>query len=321
MSQAVMHKDAEIIEKNEFYYHVIEGLQKEQKKLHPKYFYDKAGSEYFDEICKLEEYYPYKTELKLLPAVAKILPDILQDDYSLIEFGAGSLSKVKPLLECMDGIKQFIPIDISGEHLRHSCKQLNTMFPGLDVCPVEGDFTQEVQVKNTLGLKRLGFFPGSTIGNLTPVEARKFLQNAGVTLGDNSYLLIGVDTKKSPNQLHRAYNDKRGITARFNENILHRINQHFDGAVNVENFEHYAFYNTIKGCIEMHLVCIEAHNVELDGVEIGFSKGESIHTESSYKYAPEEFQVLACSAGWGVEQIWLDNDELFSVFLLKNERD
>lgn len=319
-AQAVFQNDLGSIEKDDFYYHVINGLQKDQKKLHPKYFYDKVGSEYFDEICGLEEYYPYKTELKILPKVAKSLPDLLAEEYSLIEFGAGSLLKVKPLLENVDGIKQFIPIDISGDHLRDSCVELTNMFPGVEVRPVEGDFTQEVEVGDTAQLKRLGFFPGSTIGNLTPSEARLFLENARLTLGEDSYLLIGVDTKKSPNQLHRAYNDKRGVTAKFNENILHRINQHFEGVLNVEKFEHYAFYNAAEGCIEMHLVCLEAHSVELDGIQIDFCKGESIHTESSYKYAPEEFQMLACTAGWHTEEVWLDENEMFSVMLLKNSK-
>ncbi len=318
MPEAALLEKELIVEKDEFYEHVVSGLAGDEKKLHPKYFYDKKGSEFFDQICELEEYYPYKVELSLLPKVAKDLAGILSEQYALIEFGAGSLLKVKPVLEEVDGIQQFIPIDISGDHLRHSCRQLEKEFSALDVRPIEGDFTQPIEINSPGPLKKIGFFPGSTIGNFTPDEASSFLRNARESLGSNSYLLIGVDTKKSPNKLHHAYNDKRGVTAKFNLNILDRINRHFDGPLDKSKFEHYAFYNTRQGCVEMHLVCLEAHTVYLDDVKVNFEKGESIHTESSYKYSPKDFQQMAKRSGWRTEKLWLANEEMFSVFLLRN---
>ncbi len=307
------------VQKDDFYQHVIAGLRAKKKTLHPKFFYDKKGSEYFDAICQLEEYYPYKTELTLLPKVAQSLGEMLDQRYALIEFGAGSLLKVQPILERVEGIQQFFPIDISGEHLRSACVELNATFPSLEVEPVEADFTQPVALPSTGGLQRLGFFPGSTIGNLTPEEAEKFLEHARETLGEDSYLLIGVDTKKSAVRLHRAYNDEHGVTAEFNKNILHRINQHFDANINVEAFEHYAFYNAAKGCIEMHLMCLADQSVDLDDVTVHFSAGETIHTESSYKYTPAEFSELSRVSGWQVHRYWLAQGNMFSVFLLHNK--
>ncbi len=318
MSEALMCETVNTIEKGDFYENVIGGLNRRDKKLHPKFFYDEKGSAFFDQICQLDEYYPYKTELALLPKVAKALTSILTDEYSLIEFGAGSLLKVQPLLDEIRGIQQFIPIDISGDHLIRSCQELMAIYPLIDVRPVDGDFTQEVDIPNPKHLKRLGFFPGSTIGNFSPSEASGFLDNARKTLSRNSHLLIGVDTKKSPAMLHRAYNDEQGVTAKFNKNILHRINQYFDSNIDVNKFEHYAFYNANKGCIEMHLVCLESQVVHLDDVRIDFNEGETIHTESSYKYAPNEFQLLAYQSGWATKKLWLSENNMFSMFLLKN---
>ena len=321
MPEAALRKQAFIEEeRDEFCEDVIEGLTRSEKKLHPKYFYDKKGSEYFDQICALEEYYPYEVELSLLPKVARDLSDLFSDEYALIEFGAGSLLKVKPILEEVTGIKRFVPIDISGEHLRESCSALADEFDKLEVVPIEGDFSQPVEMQAGGAYKKIGFFPGSTIGNFTQEEARKFLVNASKTLGTNSYLIVGVDTKKSPTKLHRAYNDKQGVTAKFNLNILDRINRHFDNPIDKEKFEHYAYYNAPKGRVEMHLVCLEKHSVCLDDVVVEFEKGESIHTESSYKYAPSEFQALALAAGWETKKLWLADDEMFSVFLLHNRK-
>lgn len=303
---------------DEFSQHVLDGLSAENKKLHPKYFYDKKGSEYFDQICQLDEYYPYAVELDLLPKVAEDLRHILFGRYALIEFGAGSLLKVKPILQAVAGIEKFIPIDISTEHLFAACRELKAEFTQLDVKPISGDFSQPVSMSGLGGLEKIGFFPGSTIGNFTPVEASHFMRNARMSLGDNSYFLVGVDTKKSPAILHRAYNDAQGVTAKFNLNILHRINQRFGRCIDPAKFEHYAFYNTGKGCVEMHLVCLVSHTVKLGALELSFVKGESIHTESSFKYSPPEFQLLANKAGWTVERLWLANNDMFSIFLLRS---
>lgn len=304
--------------KNQFYLDVLEGLRSEQKRLHPKYFYDAQGSKYFDEICELEEYYPYKTELAMLPHVAESLGDTIQGRFALVEFGAGSLLKVKPLLNHVSAIEKFIPIDISGDHLVAATNELKREYHDLLVEPHVADFTQMLDLGDFGNLQPMGFFPGSTIGNLSPEEARDFLGNVSRILGENSLLLIGVDTKKSPEILHQAYNDITGVTAKFNLNVLQRINQHFGDVIDVENFEHYAFYNTHDGRIEMHLVSKVAQQFYLDGQRIYFAEGESIHTECSYKYSPADFTTLVESAGWHVQQSWLAKNNMFATYLLSN---
>jgi len=300
----------------EFLAHVRDGLRKPQKQLSPKYFYDEKGSGYFDKICQLEEYYPYKSELKLMPIVARDISRILTDRYSVVEFGAGSLTKVRPLLDWLRKIDQFVPIDISGEHLRSACEELSGDYPGVNITPIEADFSHEVDLSG-VNAKRLGFFPGSTIGNFTPAQAKSFLGSAGKTLGPDSYFIIGVDTKKSPTFLHHAYNDAQGITAKFNLNMLHRINNDLKCDIPVHYFEHYAHYNALKGCVEMHLVSTKNFECNIAGESIHFSAGESIHTENSYKYHPEEFTALAEKAGWSTQKIWMAERDMFSIFLLK----
>lgn len=295
---------------------VIAGLSRSGKTLHPKYFYDQQGSEYFDQICALEEYYPYRSELDLLPRVADELTGILKQKYAMIEFGAGSLQKVKPLLDCIGGIRSFTPIDISGEHLRSACEQLQLEYPELSVQPVVADFSQAVKLADS-PYQRLGFFPGSTIGNFSPDQARNFLAGAGKTLGESSYMLIGVDTKKPPRLLHAAYNDSKGVTAKFNRNILERINRELGADLKVGSFEHYAFYNAGKGRVEMHLVSCEDQRASIQGMDVTFREGESIHTENSYKYTSAEFKNLAQSAGWQMEQQWQAKDNLFATYLLR----
>jgi dimethylhistidine N-methyltransferase len=295
---------------------VIEGLRKPQKSLSPKYFYDEKGSQYFDQICQLEEYYPYKTELKMLPTVSSELAGLLSDEISIVEFGAGSVHKIRPLLSEISKVERFVAIDISGEHLQRACQQLQQEFPKVQIDAVEGDFTQPLSLPKLPG-KKIGFFPGSTIGNFSPEYALAFLENAKKTLGNDALMLVGVDTLKSPEILHKAYNDTSGVTAKFNLNILERINKEFSSDIDLDKFEHYAYFNASLGRIEMHLVSMEFQTVELAGEEIEFSAGESIHTENSYKYAPHQFQSLAASAGWHVEKIWLGDDKLFSVFLLR----
>lgn len=299
-----------------FFEDVIAGLSQPQKSIHPKYFYDARGSEYFDRICALEEYYPFRTELELLPRVANELSGVLKQDYDMIEFGAGSLQKVKPLLNQIGGIRSFTPIDISGQHLHKACDQLQEEYPELKVRPVVADFSRPVQLEAS-SHKRLGFFPGSTIGNFSPEEARSFLVSAGTTLGRGSHMLIGVDTKKPPHLLHSAYNDRQGVTAGFNRNLLERINRELDANFGAQDFDHYAFYNTAKGRVEMHLVSRIAQTVSVGGVDIDFREGESIHTENSYKYTPMEFKQLGASAGWSIERQWVAKEGLFAMYLLR----
>tara|TARA_R110002126_G_scaffold38317_11_gene114450 strand:+ start:937 stop:1923 length:987 start_codon:yes stop_codon:yes gene_type:complete len=306
-----------VVDRN-FVEDVLNGLALGQKQLQAKYFYDQQGSDYFDQICQLEEYYPYQTELNLLPKVATDLASTFAPDCTIIEFGAGSLVKIKPLLSAMPGIRQFIPIDISGIHLELACQQLQSDYPDLTVKPVVGDFCFPVELPAISNQQKLGFSPGSTIGNFCPEQAASFLKNARCTLGPDSCLLIGVDTKKSPYYLHRAYNDANGITAKFNRNILSRINRELGANFVPEYFEHYAFYNAGQGRVEMHLVSTIEQVVDVFGNAVSFAAGESIHTENSYKYTPDEFCQLAESAGWQIERTWLAEQDLFATYLLRN---
>ena len=298
-----------------FFRDVVKGLSATKKTLSAKYFYDDLGSKYFDEICHLDEYYLYKTELALLPVVARDMDEILCEDVDVVEFGAGSVHKIRPLLDSIEHIASFVPIDISGPHLQESCNVLREEFPEMDIQPVQGDFTQKINLPNRK-FKNMGFFPGSTIGNFTHEEALSFLASAKDTLGNNARFLVGVDTKKSPEVLHKAYNDNKGVTAKFNLNILHRINRELGSNIDVDKFEHYAFYNATEGRVEMHLVSLEYQCYEFSGEEITFTPGESIHTENSYKYAPDEFRELAAEAGWGCEKKWISPNNAFSMFLL-----
>lgn len=300
----------------EFLDETLEGLLAQRKTLCPKYFYDQLGSQYFDEICRLEEYYPYRTELKLLPKVARDLAGRFQQGVSVVEFGAGSLHKIKPLLDAIAQIEEFVPIDISDEHLQQASQTLQRQYKEITVSPVTADFTQPLKLPQSRQ-QRLGFFPGSTIGNFTPTQARAFLRSARITLGENAQLLIGVDTKKSPDILHNAYNDSGGITAKFNLNMLHRINRELGSNIRTENFEHYAFYDLTQGRIEMHLVSLVEQQFTLANHLITLAQGESIHTESSYKYNQQDFSSLATQSGWQIEQSWLAEQGMFSMYLLQ----
>ena len=302
---------------------VINGLALRPKQLPPKYFYDERGSQLFDKICALDEYYPYHVELELLPNVAADLGRFFQaelkgedKDLAIIEFGAGSLRKISPLLDNIDCVKNVTAIDISKEHLLNSCAELRRQYTGLTVTAQAQDFTQPLGLDDP-GDTRLGFFPGSTIGNLHRQQALDFLRNAGQTLGPGGYLLIGVDTKKPESILHQAYNDGRGVTAQFNKNILSRINRELDGDFDLMHFAHHAFYNRDYGRIEMHLRSLRAQRVHIAEREFYFAKGESIHTENSYKYHPSEFAELARQAHWQTRRLWLAPDDLFAISLLQ----
>lgn len=303
--------------RNPFLYDVIKGLSARRKRISPKYFYDDIGSQYFDEICQLKEYYPFRTELNLLETVASDIAAQATAPLTVVEFGAGSLKKIEPLLRQVRAIRTFVPVDISGAHLSQSAARLALKFPHLDIKPVKADFTETVQLRGSQPY--LGFFPGSTIGNFNPAQALQFLQNARETLRPDGELLIGVDTKKSVDVLHRAYNDGDGVTARFNLNLLTRINKELGGNIDTGQFEHYAFYDPEQGCIQMHLISLCDQVCNIAGHDVFFTRGESIHTENSYKYAPWEFKDLAERAGWHVKQSWLADDNYFSVFLLGNQ--
>lgn len=298
----------------------LDGLLSTPKTLAPKYFYDARGSHYFDLICKLDEYYPYRTEMTLLPQVAAELDEWLAPQTCVVEFGAGSLHKIRPLLEYSQKITNFIPIDISAEHLHNAGTQLAADFPQITVTPVAGDFTSVVELPDISG-PRLGFFPGSTIGNFTPDDAINFLRSARQTLGDNACFLLGVDTQQDLNALHHAYNDSQGVTAEFNKNILLRMNRELGASFELNNFSHEALFNPDEQRIEMHLRSLREHCVTIGGHNIHFQRNESIHTENSYKYTQERLNNLLHKAGWTSRHWWFAPGRAFAEVLLVPLRD
>ncbi len=295
---------------------VIAGLTAEPKHLPPKYFYDLAGSDLFDRITGLPEYYPTRSELALLskhaPAVASLFPP----GCALIEFGGGSSRKARILLHAAASIAAYVPVDISGDFLQQDAGQVRRDFPYLAIYPVEADFTAMTEPPvEVASMPRAGFFPGSTIGNFEPREAAAFLRRAGRILGAGSVFVIGVDLVKAPDILYRAYNDAEGVTAKFNLNLLARINRELGANFDLTAFEHRAFYNAERNRIEMHLASTKRQKVRLCGTAIEFRAGETIHTENSYKYSVDSFQALAHGNGWSPLAAWTDG--LFSVQALR----
>lgn len=298
---------------------VLSGLRRPQKAISAKYLYDAEGSALFDRICELEEYYPTRTETAVLRQRAREIAMLSGEQVVLVEFGAGSGIKVRILLDCLTRPQAYLPIDISGEHLLNASESLAQDYPSLTVTPVVGDFTQAIELPEFGAGMRLGFFPGSTIGNFDPPAAAGFLAGAGETLGPGSALLLGVDLKKDPKVLHAAYNDRQGVTAAFNLNLLRRINRELGGTFQPARFRHKAFYNESEGRIEMHIESLVDQSVKAAGEAFDFAAGETIHTENSYKYAPRDFARLAESAGWQEAAFWTDPKEWFGVWFLRRK--
>jgi dimethylhistidine N-methyltransferase len=295
---------------------VLAGLSAKPKHLPAKYFYDLAGSALFERITQLPEYYPTRCELALLrdnaPAIASLFPP----SCALFEFGAGSSKKARILLGAAATVEAYVPVDISGDFLEQDAAQLRRDFPRLAVHPVIADFTVGFEVPPPLArLPRVGFFPGSTIGNFEHHEAVRFLRHIGETLGEGAVLVIGVDLIKDVSVLCRAYNDAEGVTAKFNLNLLARINRELGANFDLAAFEHHACYNRDRNRIEMHLASIKRQKVRVNGKTINFRLGETIHTENSYKYTIESFQALAQGAGWRPVKVW--SDGLFSVHAIR----
>ena len=298
---------------------VVAGLSRTPKTLPCKFFYDKVGSELFSRICKLDEYYPTRTEIGILRRIASRIAELAGPDCHLIEFGSGDSIKVRLLLEAMISPARYTAVDISRDHLRNSAEDLARMFPEIEIAAVCGDYTRLFDVSTPcarVDAKRVGFFPGSTIGNFTPIEAADFLEFSTGLL-DGGDFIIGVDLKKDPDHLTAAYNDAEGITAAFNLNLLARINCELDGDFDVDAFEHRAHYDLQKGRIEMHLISRRAQTAAIDDHRFDFFKDETIHTENSYKYGIEEFQEIATSAGFQALNCWTDEDRLFSIHYLR----
>ncbi len=294
---------------------VMAGLRKPQKCISPKYFYDRRGSQLFDRICELDEYYPTRTELAIMEDHVEDMARLLGPGCLLIEYGSGSSLKTRILLDHLEAPAAYVPVDISRTHLLETAEAVNADYPALDLLPVCADFTQpfDLPAPAAEGIRRVVYFPGSTIGNLSPDGAAALLADSAALVGDGGGLLIGVDLKKDPAVLERAYNDAQGVTASFNKNLLRRLNRELDADFDLDTFRHKAIYNVAQGRIEMHLLSDRHQTVRVDGEEISFAAGETIHTEDSHKFALDEFAALARPAGWTVRRVWTDSDKLFSV--------
>ncbi|ABD08401.1 conserved hypothetical protein [Rhodopseudomonas palustris HaA2] len=298
---------------------VLDGLSRPQKSLSPKYFYDDAGSELFVEITKLPEYYPTRTELGILRDRAGEIAALIPPNAAIVEFGAGATTKIRLLLAA-HAVAAYVPVDISGDFITAQAEALRGDFPDLAIHPVAADFTEPFALPEAVrDLPKVGFFPGSTLGNFEPQDAARFLNSARDILGDGARLIIGVDLEKDERLVVPAYDDAAGVTAKFNLNVLQRINRELGGDVDLSAFTHRAIYNRDLHRIEMHLVSLRDQSVRILGEDIGFRAGETIHTENSYKYSLARFRALARQTGWTLQQSWTDADGLFSVHALEAE--
>lgn len=297
---------------------VLYGLSQPQKVMPPKLLYDKRGAELFDAICELEEYYLTRTEIGILRTYASEIVELMGNGV-LIEFGSGSSQKVRILLDAMTELVTYVGLDISKQHLQESCTNLAADYPGLEAIAICTDYTQPLNLPNIPAIQqkhKIGFFPGSSIGNLEPDEVVEFLKNAAAFLQPKGDFLIGVDLKKDKAILEPAYDDAKGISAAFALNLLTRLNDELGANFDLANFRYRAIYNPI-GRIEMELVSLKEQVVHLDNVEILFRAGETLRTENSYKYAIAEFQELAAKAGFCAQAVWTDPQQLFSLHYLR----
>jgi L-histidine Nalpha-methyltransferase len=298
---------------------VLCGLGRAHKAIPCKFFYDARGSWLFEEICRLPEYYPTRTEIAILEENSGDIAAQMGSHCRLIEFGSGASQKVRILLQALDRPVAYVPVDISREHLREAAATLAEDFPSVPVIAVCADYTRPFTLPPFPGAKgkRVGFFPGSTIGNFEPDAAVAFLANYGRVLGPGGEMLIGVDLKKDPEILEAAYDDRAGVTAAFNLNLLERINRELEGDLDIDRFEHLAFYNAIEGRVEIFIRSQSDQDARVAGRRFRFAKDELIHTEYSYKYSVEEFRALAAHAGFRPVDTWVDRAELFSVHYLR----
>lgn len=296
---------------------VVDGLSRDDKSIPPKFFYDERGSELFDRICEQPEYYPPTVESRMLSELASEIAGLTGTGRLLIEPGAGSAAKVRLLLDALRPAA-FVPMDISFDYLRSAATELAREYPWLCVHAACVDFTHSLPVpEQAPEAPRMLFFPGSSLGNFDRDEAEGFLDLVRDTVGDDGMLLIGVDTKKSETVLNAAYNDAAGVTAKFNLNLLQRLRRELDADLDPEAFEHRAFYNAEAGRIEMHLVSRETQELRINGHCFCVKEGESLHTENSYKYTPEEFLALAFQSRFKPVRHWVEDDGLFAVYLLQ----
>jgi len=297
---------------------VVEGLTSNPKTLPPKLFYDAVGAELFERICELPEYYLTRTELSILHSAVDEIAAMIGPGAALIEYGSGAGQKIRLLLDTLDHPRVYMPVDISARQLADVAESLAAEYPNVDIKPVCADYTARFDLPSLpAGVnRRVAFFPGSTIGNFHPPHAAAFLSRVRTLIGPGGMLLLGVDRVKDSRALHAAYNDAEGVTAKFNINLLERIVRDTGAQIDVDAFEHHAFFNAEASRIEMHLRSRIAQECVVGGERISFASGETIWTESSYKYSEESFEALIAAAGFETARLWTDEGDNFWVALL-----
>lgn len=309
--------DDSLPQQQEFLADVLEGLAQPRKTLPCKYFYDERGSQLFEAICETPEYYITRTELGILTQNMEHIANLVGPGCDILEFGSGAGIKIRLLLDGLHDPRSYIPIDISREILESSARTLLEQFPQVQVIPIVGDYHKDIQLPAAFRAqsahRKLVFFPGSTISNFTPEEAEAFLQRIRALLAEGDGLLIGVDCIKPTHILNAAYNDLAGFTAAFNLNLLQRVEDSFNTNLKTKHFFHHAYFNEAESRIEMHLVSKLDQLIEIEGRHFKFRKGETIHTENSYKYSLEGFGALAQRTGFEITAVWQDPEKLFSL--------
>ncbi|MPZ32133.1 MAG: L-histidine N(alpha)-methyltransferase [Rhodospirillales bacterium] len=308
---------AEQGDREEFKDAVLAGLVHRPRAIPAKFLYDERGSALFDAICELPEYYLTRVETDILRGCVGDIAAMAGPGCALVEYGSGSSVKSRLLIEAMRGLRAYVPIDISRQHLDATADRLRRDYPGLRVEPVCADYMTLGHLPVDLGdVRRIGFFPGSTIGNLTPVEATAFLRRARNVLGASGAMVLGADLRKDPRRLHDAYNDSAGVTAQFTLNLLRRMNRELEANFDLAAFAHEAFYNPVEGRIEIYCRSLRPQTVTVAGRSFAFDEGERIHTEYSYKYDDAGIAMLARSAGFSIARTWTDPARLFAVVYL-----
>jgi dimethylhistidine N-methyltransferase len=294
---------------------IIDGLKQPEKMISPKYFYDERGSKLFDDITHLPEYYPTETELGIMRDNMEEIAALVGSQASLIEFGSGSSRKTRVLLQGLNELAVYVPVDISEDHLITAAKKIRSEFPGLEVLPVVADFTHPFALPNptVMPLRNVVYFPGSTIGNFTDDAAHELLEVMYQEAGEHGALLIGVDLQKDPAIIERAYNDSAGVTAKFNLNMLSHLNREFGFDFDTNYYSHSAHYDEDEGRIELRLISLRGQIVTAGGEKIPVDAGEAILTEYSHKYTLDGFAAMAERVGFSVAKVWTDAEQLFSV--------
>jgi L-histidine Nalpha-methyltransferase len=297
---------------------VLAGLRSVPKTLPPKLFYDDTGAALFEEICRLDEYYLTRTELSILRQHVGEIAELSGPRCTLVEYGSGAGEKVRLLLDTLEQPAAYVPIDISGDQLARVAADLRALYPHIAITPVCADYTRPVQLPTApWGMRRVAFFPGSTIGNFHPAEAAAFLSRLRRTIGPTGALILGVDRRKSERVVEPAYNDAKGVTAAFNLNMLRRLNRELDAEFDLNAFRHRAFFNSRASRIEMHLESVRDQVVRVADHHVWFMKGETIWTESSYKYDDEGLATLVSAAGFRTVRRWTDARGWFSIAFLE----